>query len=304
MSFPHPTPHGYELEPDLHRTLRGRPPAGALDWLLEQLGADKIIEVEALSGGTSSAVHRVRLGSRRGATLSVILRRYVLDWLADEPWTPGNEVHALRLLADSPVVAPRLLAADPDGVATGTPTVVMSDLSGQVDWRPRDLDGWLRRLAEALPAVHAVRPDSRLRSFAPYPPEQPLPPSWTRHPAAWDRAVELFEGPQPDVPQVFLHRDFHPGNVLWSDDQVSGIVDWPSACAGAAEADVAHCRANLGRQFGIEVADRFLALWQAITGTADYHPYWDLTDVISWTGSDDEQDPALDAFVEAAARRL
>ncbi|MFC7621610.1 phosphotransferase family protein [Microlunatus sp. GCM10028923] len=304
MSFTQPTRHGYELEPELHRTLRGRPPTETLRWLIEQLGADKIIEVEALPGGTSSAVHRILLGTDQGATLPVVLRRYVLDWLAEEPWTPGNEAHVLELLADSPVVAPRLLAADLGGGATGAPTVVMSWLPGRVDWRPDDLDGWLRRLAEALPVIHAVPPGDGLRRFAPYPPERELPPSWSEHPAAWRHAIELYEGPQPDVPQVFLHRDYHPGNVLWSQDQLSGIVDWPSACVGAAEADVAHCRANLARQFDLEVADRFLAMWQTITGTADYHPYWDLTDVISWTGSDDEPDPALDAFVAAAAARL
>ncbi|GAB3749333.1 phosphotransferase family protein [Microlunatus parietis] len=304
MSFAQPTPHGYELEPELHRTLRGRPPAAVLNWLLDQLGATKIVEVEALPGGTSSAVHKVLLGSRNGTMLPVILRRYVLDWLAEEPWTPGNEAHVLGLLADSPVAAPRLLAADLDGAVSGAPTVVMSWLPGRVDWRPRDLESWLRRLAEALPTIHAVPVDGRLRGFAPYPPERPLPPSWSRHPDAWRRAVELFEGPQPDVPQVFLHRDYHPGNVLWSQDHVSGIVDWPSACVGAAEADVGHCRANLARQFDLDVADRFLGLWQTVSGTADYHPYWDLTDVISWTGSDVEPDPALDAFVAAAAGRL
>lgn len=210
----------------------------------------------------------------------------------------------LQLLTGSPVAAPRLLAADPDGSTTGTPTIVMSSLPGRVDWRPHDGISWQRQLAEALPEIHAVPVASGLRTFAPYPPEQRIPPAWSRYPAAWERAIELFEGPQPEVAQVFIHRDFHPGNVLWSRGRISGIVDWPSACAGPAEADVGHCRANLVGHFGLETADRFLKTWLAASGTTDYHPYWDLTDVISWSGDEDEPDPVLDGFVAAAAARL
>ncbi|QGN32530.1 phosphotransferase family protein [Microlunatus sp. Gsoil 973] len=300
-----PVPHGYALEPDLHRMLRGDPPADALAWVCEQVGASHVAGVRALPGGTSSAVHRVLLRSRDGSTQPVILRRYVMDWVADEPWTPGNEAEVLRLLTGTPIAAPRLLAADPEGSATGTPTIVMSELPGRVEWRPNDLDGWLRRLAEALPEVHAVPvAGAGLRRFAPYPPERPLPPGWSKYPAAWERAIELFEGVQPEVPQVFIHRDFHPGNVLWSQGRISGIVDWTSSCVGGAAADVAHCRANLVGHFGQQVADRFLTMWMTVSGTSEYHPYWDLSDVLSWNGDDDRPDPTLDEFVAAAAARL
>lgn len=303
-----PVPHGYRLAPDLHRALRSGPPPEALAWLCENVGATEVLATRALDGGTSSAVHRILLRSRGGSTLSVILRRYVLDWVAEEPWIPGNEARVLRLLADSTVAAPRLLAADPEGTATQVPTIAMSALPGRVDWSPSDLDGWLRQLAEALPEIHALSVDERdekeLLHFAPYGPERTLPPAWSKYPQAWQRAIELFEGPQPDVPQVFIHRDYHPGNVLWSHDRISGIVDWTSACIGGAGADVAHCRQNLAGHFGQEVADRFLRLWLTASGTSDYDPYWDLTDIISWGGEQDQPDPALDEFVAAAAARL
>ena len=304
MSASPQTPHGYDLEPDLARALRGTPPAHALSWLCSELGARQIAAVHPLDGGTSSAVHRVVLESRTGSRLSVIMRRYVLDWLAEEPWTPSNEATVLRLLNGSAVPAPQLLAADPDGTSAGAPTIVMSVLPGRVDWRPHDLDSWLRQLAEALPAVHDLPITTGLRKFEPYAPEKHLPPKWSAFPAAWERAIELYHGPQPQVPQVFIHRDYHPGNVLWSSGGISGIVDWPSACLGGAGADVGHCRANIIRHFGLDAADRFLRIWQSASGTADYHPYWDLTDVISWSGDEERPDPELDAFVAAAVARL
>src|SRR3954452_5528348 len=73
-------------------------------------------------------------------------------------------------------------------------------------------------------------------------------------------------------------------------------------CAGPAEEDIGHCRANLAIRLGQDWADEFLAIWQDLTGKRDYHPYWDLTNVVSF----DHQrvEPRLDAFVAAAAARL
>jgi aminoglycoside phosphotransferase (APT) family kinase protein len=252
----------------------------------------------------SSAVHLVTLAATSGAREDVVLRRYVLDWVAEEPHAPGNEVAVLQLLGHSPVPAPRLIAADPDGALTGTPAVVMSALPGRVVWKPAEVDGWLRRLAHALPQIHAVPPEGRLGEWAPYgPTEGWAPPPWTRHRWAWERALELYQGPPHRTSQAFLHRDYHPGNVLWSGKEISGIVDWVSGCTGPSEVDVAHCRYNLAVQAGDpEAADRFLAIWQSLTGCRDYHPYWDLTTILSVVPA--EPNPALDAFAASAAARL
>ena len=58
---------------------------------------------------------------------------------------------------------------------------------------------------------------------------------------------------------------------------MSGIVDWPNACRGAANIDVAWCRANLIHLYGVAAADRFRHAYQALAGPSFvYHPYWDL----------------------------
>jgi len=79
---------------------------------------------------------------------------------------------------------------------------------------------------------------------------------------------------------VLLHRDFHPGNVLWRRGTVSGMVDWQGACTGPAAADVAHCRVNL-LTFGIDAAEHFTALWQQASGTA-CHPWADVVTIIGF----------------------
>lgn len=296
-------PHGYQDEPGLSRVLRGRPPRDTLEWVRQSLGATRVTRVRVLRGGESSAVHMVTLEGATGACERVVLRRYVLDWLAEEPWIPSNEVAVLQLLEESPILAPQLLVSDIDGRVTGTPAIVMSALPGRIEWEPRDFDAWQRQLAEALPPVHAVPVSPRLRRFAPYPAEHPVPPEWSRHRWAWEAAVSLYEeGPPADVQAVFIHRDYHPGNVLWTGGRITGVVDWASACVGPAEEDVAHCRENITRHLGQEAADRFLATWQSVSGVREYHPYWDLTNVLSKVGT--RVDERLDDFAAAAARRL
>ena len=301
------TPYGHDLEPDLHRQLRGPVPREALDWVATTIGAP-VRGQWPLVGGTSSAVHLVTTTAPPPRD-RVVLRRYVLDWVSGEPEIPGNEALALRLIARagagagaSSVPAPLLLASDPQGEAVGVPATLMTAAPGTVVWDPPDRIVWLRALAEMVTRIHRMPVSGELSEWAPYPPASSDPPPWSRHPQAWLTAYALWAGPRPASTRVFLHRDFHPGNVLWSDGVITGVVDWVSACAGPPEEDIGHCRANLAIRHGQDCADEFLAIWQELTGTPDYHPYWDLTNVVSF--GDDGNSEGLDAFVALAAARV
>ena len=274
-----------------------------LRWVEAELGV-RVLGAAALEGGTSSAVHLLTIQAPAGAIGQVVLRRYVLDWIAEEPWAPGNEALVLQHLERAKAVpAPRLLAADLAGVATGAPALVMSALPGRVDWEPNDRKAWLMRLAETLPAIHAVPLHDGLRSWAPYEPTGDLvPPPWTRFRGAWEKALALYDGAPPLSERAFVHRDFHPGNVLWVSGGITGIVDWVPSCAGPPEEDVAHCRVNLALHHGVATADVFLRNWLAVAGRSEFHPYWDLVDVLSMVS--EEPDAAMDDFVAAAAGRL
>jgi aminoglycoside/choline kinase family phosphotransferase len=92
--------------------------------------------------------------------------------------------------------------------------------------------------------------------------------------------VEILNGPPPDLPAVFIQRDFHPGNVLWWRGAMSGVVDWQSASIGPADVDVGHCRANL-LGFSRSVADRFTHLWEKAAATT-YHPWIDVVTVMDF----------------------
>ena len=133
------------------------------------------------------------------------------------------------------------------------------------------------------------------------------PPAWATEPDVWLQAIELVQGPMPGGQQTLIHRDYHPGNVLWSDRRVSGVVDWVNTSLGSPWADVGHCRVNLAGRFGQNSAERFLDLYRTCDGGDDeYHPYWDAAAAIggldeSW---DEDRDPGHERFLAAAIARL
>ncbi|MBV9281762.1 MAG: phosphotransferase [Chloroflexi bacterium] len=305
-----PPLHGFHLPPGDHRLLRGRPPARALRWVEDALGPGaRVRSVRALPGGISSAVHALAVEDGAGRPHRVVLRRFVRpNLLITEPYLADREATALAFLEGAPLPTPRLLAADPDGEATGVPAVLMTRLPGRIEWRPRDLEAFLRRLAEPLPVMHAlaVPPDTPIPAYEPYELEMRRPPRWSSQPDTWWRAMDVHGGPPPVARRHFIHRDYHPGNVLWSRGRVTGIVDWMNASIGSPEADVGHCRMNLASQLGQPAADRFLAIYEELTGRRGYHPYWDIVAAVggmdeSW---DEEPNPAREGFIARAVARL
>jgi Ser/Thr protein kinase RdoA (MazF antagonist) len=123
----------------------------------------------------------------------------------------------------------------------------------------------------------------------------------------WEKALELWHDDMPPYKATFIHRDFHPGNVLWSRRRASGVVDWANACRGPRGCDVAHCHANLIELSGPETADRFVASYESLTGDV-LHPYWELASILEhdssyWTpGRLATYEPYLARAVQSIAR--
>jgi aminoglycoside phosphotransferase (APT) family kinase protein len=283
-------PHGYALSAADRRLLRSAPPAATLRWCAAAIGRGaRVVRAVALAGGNSSAVHAVDVEDARGTVHPLVLRRFVrADWLAEEPDLAHHEAAALELMAGRALPTPRLVAIDAEAAV---PAVLMTRLDGAVEWHPAELEPYLARLAAVLPEIHAtpVPPGGPIGDYAPYPLHADRPPDWSRRPDVWDRAFDVFHGPPPAHETRFIHRDFHPGNVLWADGAVSGVVDWPNASRGSPCADVGHCRLNLAWELGQAAADRFLALCDV-----DYHPYWDVVAALGgfeasdWSAADED----------------
>jgi aminoglycoside phosphotransferase (APT) family kinase protein len=255
-----------------------------LTWV-ERHAGDRVRSIRRLPGASTSAVHRLGLESG----VSVVLRRYVWPLvLENEPLFPQREVDALVFGASKGLALPELIAADLSGAEAGdgTPTLLMSFLPGRAVSSPD-----VHALAIVAATIHAVDPSGFPHQYFDwFGGADRRPPTNARRVNLWDRAIQVVSAGPPPFRPVFVHRDFHPGNVLWRRGRCSGVVDWANACAGPSGCDLGHCRANLLGLAGREAADTFRSAYETLTGEA-YHPYWELASVFDhgpspW--SDDE----------------
>jgi aminoglycoside phosphotransferase (APT) family kinase protein len=255
-----------------------RPPPQALRWAAGSIGRGaQVVSVRRLRGGTSTAIHAIDVEDRRGRRHRLVLRRFIRsNW--QRPDLPRREATVLGLLRDSNVPAPHLVAVDADAQACDTPALLMTRLSGRVDLTPKDMRAWLGQMAAALPPIHDVPPSRSVRPYRPYTDPRTLGlPAWSAERAAWKQVLDLARGPRPRSRPCFIHRDYHPANVLWSRGRLSGVIDWINASIGSPGIDLGHCRVNLVELYGMEAADRFLDAYLSLLGLRreDHDPYWD-----------------------------
>lgn len=217
----------------------------------------------------------------------------VLRWSDPQVWGETGREHvrreaqACRLLADTSLPVPRLIASDDDGRATGGSANLLTWLPGRVRHDRLGPDA-LRSLASITVDLHrqpvtaSVQPPTF--SFR-GPPQLDVPP-WTQRPDLWRRAIDLRSATPSPSPYGLIHRDFHLGNILWEGDTVTGLVDWAETSWGPADLDVAHLCSDLallGHHLDVET---FRTIYQQLGGHLDADPgaarFWAVSDILGF----------------------
>jgi lincosamide nucleotidyltransferase A/C/D/E len=231
-------------------------------------------------GGVVSLTELLCVFDRDGAGHQLVLRRAPL--LPDVPdHNPSldvtREVDLLQRRTGSPTT-PRLVASDVDGGRCGVPAALVNRLPGMPIVAPDDVDAWVRGLAGAVASVRAHPTSTEgINEFEPWFTLE-RPPTWTTVPRSWQRAIDdPAAGPPPGHARGLVHRDLHPGNVLFDEGKFSGLVDWTHASVGFIEVDVCRCRVEVALLAGIDVADAFLDACAAVPGVdpMTYDRRWD-----------------------------
>jgi aminoglycoside phosphotransferase (APT) family kinase protein len=249
---------------------------------IEGVADGRVVSVAVLPGATSSAVHRVEV-ERNGKLLSLVLRRFTNDkWVREEPDIAVREAASVQHATRAGLPAPELVATDKDGSYCGVPATLVTLVQGEVVLMAANRQEWIRGLAQAAAQIHRVDAAGFRWKYRRYNDRDSLQvPQWSQQPDAWRNAIDVVQGVAPSYRECFVHRDYHPSNVLWSNGRVSGVVDWVNACRGPAGIDVAWCRHNLANLHGLSVADDFLTAYIAAAGSDfEYDPYWDLMTVV------------------------
>jgi aminoglycoside phosphotransferase (APT) family kinase protein len=251
-------------------------PHATLGWALAAIGeGSKLIRAEVLKGGSSSAVYAVDFEDSQGRAHELVLRRFTdARWLAEEPDLAQHEGAALQVASQTGVPSPTLVALD--WSRCDVPSVLMTRMPGSADLHPRHAEA----LADTLTQIHSVQEPSLGWHYKPWFDVERLDiPDWTEHPHAWRVLHDRLRAGPPSTSVGFLHRDFHPGNILFQDGRISAVVDWVNACIGPLEVDVSHCRANLAVLHDLETADVFDRRYRAITNAQPADPYWDAAEL-------------------------
>jgi aminoglycoside phosphotransferase (APT) family kinase protein len=292
-------------QPSTTDLLRPLPPQ-TLHWVTSQFGTgSRITRLRPIPHGGWHANHALVVVDRHGHRHRLILRRWARPgWEVDDPdFTVAREVTVLGLLADAmvPTPTPRVVAADPDGAVCDVPTLLCVRLPGRPPTQtpPGDLRGFLTQLAQALAAIHTVngRAHQLVPAYRTYQNlhRHPLPPAWLGRSRVWEQAFQVAIEPAPTTRRCLIHRDYHPGNTLWWQGHLTGVVDWTQGSWGPPGIDVGWMRWNLACDYGLQVADQFLGLWEAATGSKEaHHPYWDVLTAVDLVAAMDPDPPPRD----------
>ena len=279
---------------DLPAELRRAPvPSEVRRWIATAIGAP-VVSVRRLPGASTAAVHAVTLADGR----NLVVRQYAWAWvLVDEPEAPTQELEALVYGAEHGLPVPAVVAADLSGeeVGDGVPVLLMERLRGRAVASPD-----ITKLARLLAQLHNIAGVGFQHRYFPWCRDSSTrPPKACRNPAGWQEALDVWRSSEPAYRPVFIHRDFHPGNVLWWRGRVSGLVDWANACIGPAGIDVSTCRWNLAEWAGEGVASAFVTAYDTLTGRQQ-SPYWD----VAWVLEHDWDQVAAPERVWTAEGRL
>jgi Ser/Thr protein kinase RdoA (MazF antagonist) len=216
----------------------------------------------------------------------------------------GQEIEALDYAHRHRVPAPAVMAADPRGdeVGDGVPALMMARVPGRALATPE-----VHALAALAAQLDAISGDGFEHRYFPWCRDtSTTPPRACRHPRRWEHALHLWRSAEPDYRPCFIHRDLHPGNVLWSRGTLTGLIDWANACTGPAGIDIATCRWNLHEWAGPDTATAFVAAYEQLTGRP-HHPYWDVAKIVEddWDLIDEpERVWAAEALLAQALPRL
>ncbi|MFE1252062.1 alpha/beta fold hydrolase [Streptomyces sp. NPDC058766] len=256
-------------------------------WVAAQLPRGRTVGTTSfLRGGWSAQMRRLTLDD--GSELA--LRTFVKPFFRRHaPGLLAREAGILALLADQDgVPAARLVGVDAAAEHCDHPSLLMSVLPGRVRVDEEDLDVRVDLLAAQLARIHRVVPRERPRVYEAWTsPERVDAPEG----GLWQRAVDVIRRDPPPYEGCFLHRDFHPGNVLFTGSggdgpRISGVVDWVETSWGPADLDVAHCSTALallhGPEYGLGFRDRYEARGGRRLADGPDHLYWRLLDALAY----------------------
>ena len=250
----------------------------------------RLITTRPLAGGASAQLTGIDALMPSGQVDRLVLRQYGAANLRSDPHVAVHEFALLTLLRSAGLPVPRPRHADESATIVPVPCLVIEFIDGRAvtdpSWLTTSLTHFTEQLAAALAQLHAA---AFTLADAPYLAD--IGAIAARRVQTWPSALDeslsetavrtalarVWPPPVRNQP-VLLHGDFWPGNTLWRDGTLVGIVDWEDAVLGDPLHDVANTRMEICMAFGASAASEFTRQYCALRPTIDMTAlrHWDL----------------------------
>lgn len=239
----------------------------------------KLLRTWTLAGGISADMTAFEAQMPDGETRRMIARRPSVYKFRTDPDVAASEMELLNALCTAGLPVQRAHYVEPFIEGAPQPFFILDYIEGKPEVGPRDPSDFIRRFAEQLALIHRV--DYRHLPSLPaqdagFTPGMIAPEGELRE----TEVRAALEGHEPITgpnKPVLRHGDFWPGNILWREDEIVGVIDWEEALVGEPLADLGICRLDiwwiLGEDASNEFTDRYLSL---VDLDSSEQPYWDL----------------------------
>jgi aminoglycoside phosphotransferase (APT) family kinase protein len=265
----------------LHALVRAADP----DW--------RAVRAWPLAGGVSARINGIDIERPDGSGGRLVLRQYGAANLAADPHVARAEYRLLELLHRAGLPVPWPYRADESDAILPGPWLLTGHIDGKTVTDAAGLAAFAGSatrftglLAQALAALHgtgvrhtdvpflADADTVVIRRLATVPER----PDDALSEAAVRAALAAHWPPARLNRPVILHGDYWPGNVLWRDGRLAGIIDWEDATFGDPLADLAVARQELWWFFGPDSARSFTGQYLTLRPDVDASalPVWDL----------------------------
>jgi aminoglycoside phosphotransferase (APT) family kinase protein len=264
----------------------------------------RLLRAWPLTGGVSARVTALEVADLDGRTSRWVARQHGERDRQSNPSIARDEFRLLQIARARGVAAPAPLFVDESRELFADPVVVLEFVEGETVFETPDIPGVVAPAAEQLARINSV-PDGHDLAFLPR-----VGRGFGARPETLDESLsegrirdslELIEGLSRHNAPALLHNDFWPGNLLWSDGRLAGVIDWEDAAVGDPLVDLGNARMEFLFWFGAEGMETLTERYRALTGVdmTDL-PFWDLCAALRPCGRMSEW--GLDDDVEARIR--
>lgn len=230
----------------------------------------RLIEARKLSGGISAETTAIKYGDDKTTSI-VVVRRHSEKSFEENPNIAHFEFEILKYMSEEGLPVPHPFHLDNTGKIFKRPFAVLGFIDGDTIYAPENKITYAKKIAEMLIVIHATQANPVLL------PEQKkrLDKDLAKTKDKWDDLIEeqkiraklksIWPEIEPNESKV-LHGDFWPGNILWKNGEITGVLDWEDCEFGDPLLEIAITRFDLLCICGVECMEAFTSSYFELSG--------------------------------------